>query len=56
MKKGLGISMGCLICGETVELTDYEEMFALSGRSVVKVCDKCKKAVLAVRAEMEAKD
>ena len=56
MKKGYGITINCLICEETIVLTEYEEMLALSGRNVTKICDKCKKAVLAVRAELEAKD
>ena len=56
MREKYGVATSCLICGETIELVDYEKNLVLSGHNVVKICDKCKKAVLAVRAELEAKD
>ena len=40
----------CLICGEGVDVTEYE---ALSGKAVAKVCDKCKEAVLEIRRQMK---
>ena len=40
----------CLICGEGVDVTEYE---ALSGKAVAKVCDKCKEAVLEMRRQMK---
>lgn len=35
----------CLICGESVELTEYETM----GKNIFKICDKCKNAVMKIR-------
>lgn len=41
----------CLICGESVDVTEYE---ALSRKAVAKVCDKCKEAVLEMRRQLDA--
>ena len=41
----------CLICGEMVELTEYELMYY---KDVVKVCDKCKEAVMKMREKSDA--
>lgn len=41
----------CLICGESVDVTEYE---AFSGRAVARVCDKCKEAVLEMRRQLDA--
>ena len=38
------IGTQCLICGEFIELTEYE-----IHEGVVKICDKCKKAVMQMR-------
>lgn len=40
----------CLICGEIIPLTESEVEYVK-----VKVCDKCKQAVLWTRKEMEKK-
>lgn len=39
----------CLICGESVDVTEYE---LFSGKAVAKVCDKCKEAVLEMRKQI----
>lgn len=41
------VGVKCIICGETVPLTEEE----LSMSYVVKICDKCKKAIMKVREE-----
>ena len=48
------IASPCLICGESVTLTECEEMQARH-HSIVKVCDKCKSAVMAMREIQEKK-
>lgn len=35
----------CVICGESVKITDEEMKY----NSIVKVCDKCKRAVMKMR-------
>lgn len=40
----------CLVCGEDVPLL-FEDVFG--GKSAVKVCDKCKAAILMVRGHIE---
>ena len=43
-------SKPCMICGESVKLTDWEEEALKFGNSVEsKICDKCKQAVLFIR-------
>lgn len=39
----------CIICGEPVELSEFEAQIQF----VVKVCDKCKQAIMKVREELE---
>ena len=43
----------CLICEESVELSEIEEMALENGKPVLKVCDKCRKAVMKMREVME---
>lgn len=46
------LAMQCLICGEGVELNEFEEKLMLSGLPVTpKICDECKKAVLWARKQ-----
>ena len=42
-----GISINCLICNEEVELTGEDVRYGVS----VKVCDKCKEAVMKMRGD-----
>lgn len=46
------ISVECLICGQSVLLTAFEEMVARN-HSIYKVCDKCKQAVMKMRETIE---
>lgn len=46
----LKIGVGCIICGETVELETYE---ALSIRANFKICNKCRATILYVRKQLE---
>ena len=40
----------CMICGEGVSLSEYEECAVKFGRPIPsKICDDCKKAILAVK-------
>ena len=45
----LKLAIPCLICNELIELADYES------RDSVKVCDKCKQAVMKMREQYEDK-
>ena len=48
VKASLGT--GCIICNETILLSDEEELMLRSGYSIhSKVCDKCKNAILHMR-------
>lgn len=49
------ISVECLICGQSVLLTAFEEMVARN-HSIYKVCDKCKQAVMKMRETIEHED
>ena len=49
------IGVECLICGQSVLLTEFEEMVARN-HSIYKVCDKCKQAVMKMRETIEHKD
>ena len=49
IKANFKFATPCVICGESVELSDSE---ALS-HYVFKVCDKCKNAVMLVRKQIE---
>ena len=44
------IGVSCIICGDSVELNDYE---AMCHSNIVKVCEKCKKAVMKMRETIE---
>jgi uncharacterized protein YlaI len=45
--------MPCIICDESVELTEEEEMSLKYGNHVrSKVCDKCKEVILYMREQM----
>ena len=46
------ISVPCLICEESVRLSPLEEMVCRNG-TIVKVCDKCKQAVMKMREAIE---
>lgn len=35
----------CLICGESVKLTEYEAI----GKNIFKICDECKNAVMKMK-------
>ena len=44
----------CIICEESVELTEAEEIAARYGHfNGCKVCNKCKQAVMHVREQMQ---
>lgn len=48
------LCMPCLICGESVVLTQEEELSLQYGHSVhSKICDKCKQAILHIRKQIE---
>ena len=49
------IGVECLICGESVLLTGFEEMEARN-HSIYKVCDKCKQAVMKIRETIKHED
>jgi len=46
------ISKPCLICEDPVKLTDIEEYNLRCGGTVIKVCDKCKQAILHIRQSL----
>lgn len=53
MLKG-NIGIDCLICGETVVLTENEELSLEYGvRLNPKICNKCKATILYVRKQLE---
>ena len=52
VKSHIGVS--CLICGNPVECTENEERAMLYGRSIIKVCDDCRKAVEWAKTTREA--
>lgn len=47
------ICTSCIICGESIDLDEYEERCAQFGKPIIKICDKCKAAVMKIRREME---
>lgn len=48
------LAMPCIICGESVELTEEEEMSLSYGNHIrSKVCNECRSAVLYMRAHMQ---
>ena len=50
---GTEISVGCLICGEYVELTLNEKLSVRNCYRIHKICDKCKATILYVRKQLE---
>lgn len=50
------IGINCLICGEFAELNEQEHIRLGYGKDIVKICPKCKQAVMKVRKEMEEND
>lgn len=48
----ISVGVPCVICGETVILTPNEEM-ASRYKTIVKVCDKCKQAIMKIREQIE---
>ena len=52
----LNISLACLICDEPVRLNEIEtKRFKYDMHVNSKICDKCKKAILHYRKELEEK-
>ena len=51
------MAASCLICGDTVELT-REEVNAIQHGVLIgcKICEKCKHAVMQMRANLEAEN
>ena len=51
------LAMPCIICGESVELTEEEEMSLSYGDHVrSKVCNECRSAILYMRERMPLKE
>ena len=51
------LSISCLICGEPVELDEMERSRLNYGLHIhSKICDKCTKAILHYRKELEEKE
>ena len=45
--------MACLICGESVPMTEMEEVALRFGNHVhSKICDKCRETILYMREQM----
>ena len=56
-KGSVKLSIPCLICNEPVELDEMELARLDHGLGThPKICDKCKKAILHYRKELEEKD
>ena len=50
---GCKLCVGCLICDESVPLTEQEEIAMRYGHPIhSKVCDKCRAAILYMREQM----
>ena len=45
------LSSDCIICGESVLLTSDESLALQHGAPIIKVCDKCKNAIMRIRDE-----
>ena len=44
----------CIVCGETVQLTENEEMLVRRGHNIPsKMCDKCKNVILDIRKRID---
>ena len=53
----INLSIACLICDEPVALSEMEQSRLNHGLDIhSKVCDKCKKAILHYRKELEEKE
>lgn len=53
-KASFKICKGCIICGESVELTELEEAMLQHGHHIEsKVCDECRQAILRIRNQTE---
>ena len=53
----LNISIACLVCDEPVRLEEMEVQRYKHGFHInSKICDKCKKAILHHRKELEEKE
>lgn len=51
-----GLCTCCIICGESVPLTQNDRIRLEHGHNIhIKVCDKCRTAVLRMRELMEIK-
>lgn len=48
-------SIQCLVCEDPIELTEQEEKYTLSGKTLYKICPKCKEAILYAR-ELKSKE
>ena len=54
---GINLSIACLICDEPVALNEMEQSRLNYGLDIdSKICDKCKKAILHYRKELEEKE
>jgi hypothetical protein len=48
------LCMPCIVCSESIPLTQEEEMSLRYGHSIhSQICDKCKQAILHIRKQME---
>ena len=53
-KCDMHLGVECIICGESIELTENENIALMYGKTVgPKVCDKCKEAIMNVRYLLE---
>lgn len=52
----ISLNTPCIICRESIELTSEEEMAIRYGNNIVKVCGKCKQAVIKMRETIEHED
>ena len=52
--KNGNLAIGCMVCGESIPLSEYEEMRVLGGGMIPpKICDDCKNAILWAKAHKE---
>ena len=51
INKNGNLAIGCMVCGESIALTEYEEMKLFGGGMIQpKICEDCKKAILWAKA------
>lgn len=51
------LCISCIICGESVRLTEEEQLRLSYGLNIQsKVCDKCKRAVLYIRTKSDKEE